>query len=154
MRQRTKNHRNQGSIEKKIRFFSEVPTSHIQMGSLCAKKAIEKFSLLGTFKLALTFFNSRYLENLYSDLRETLPKGPHFCENWVPLDVANRSERFSPPFCNFKGAQAWEFFARVFCTKRTHLGMWLRVWGKKSNFLSNDPCFRWFLVFCRILSVR
>ncbi len=42
----------------------------------------------------------------------------------------------------FKGAQAWEFFARVFCTKRTHLGMWLRVWGKKSNFLSNDPCFR------------
>jgi hypothetical protein len=32
--------------------------------------------------------------------------------------------------------------------------MWLRVRGKKSNFLSNDPCFRWFLVFCRILSVR
>ncbi len=30
----------------------------------------------------------------------------------------------------FKGAQAWEFFARVFCTKRTRLGMWLRVWEK------------------------
>ncbi len=27
--------------------------------------------------------------------------------------------------------------------------------GEKNRvFLSNDPCFRWFLVFCRILSVR
>jgi hypothetical protein len=46
------------------------------------------------------------------------------------------------------------FFARVFCSKRTHLGMWLRVWGKKSIFLSNDPWFRSLMVFCRILSVR
>ncbi len=52
-----------------------------------------------------------------------------------------------------KGAQAWEFFALVFCTKWTHLGMWLRNWGKKSNFLSIDPWFWWFMVFCRILSV-
>ena len=36
--------------------------------------------------------------------------------------------------CTFKGAQAWEFFARVFCSKRTHLGMWLRVWEKNSTF--------------------
>ena len=40
---------------------------------------------------------------------------------------------------SLKGAQAWEFFARVFCTKRTHRDMWLRAWEKKSNFLSNDP---------------
>ena len=46
-----------------------------------------------------------------------------------------------------KGAQAWEFFALVFCTKRTHLGMWLRDWGKKSNFLSTDPWLWWFLVW-------
>jgi hypothetical protein len=26
-----------------------------------------------------------------------------------------------------------------FCTKRIHRGMWLRVWEKKSNFLSSDP---------------
>ncbi len=57
-------------------------------------------------------------------------------------------------FCKVKGAQAWEFFARVFCSKRTHLGMWLRLWGKKSNFLSNDPWLRRFMVLCCILSVR
>ena len=57
-------------------------------------------------------------------------------------------------FRQLKGAQAWEFFARVFCTKRTHLGMWVGDWGKKSNFLSIDPWFWWFLVFCRILSMR
>jgi len=55
---------------------------------------------------------------------------------------------------SFKGAQAWEFFARVFCTKWTHLGMWVGDWWKKSNFLSIDPWFWWFLVFCRILSMR
>ncbi len=26
---------------------------------------------------------------------------------------------------SLKGAQAWEFFARVFCTNQTHMGMWL-----------------------------
>jgi hypothetical protein len=51
MRQKTKNHRNQGSIDKKIKFFWSPYTSHIQMGSLCAKNAIEKFSRLGTFNL-------------------------------------------------------------------------------------------------------
>ncbi len=56
--------------------------------------------------------------------------------------------------CLFKGAQAWEFFALVFCTKWTHLDVWLGDWGKKSIFLSIDPWFWWFLVFCRILSVR
>ncbi len=35
---------------EKNSIFFEVPTSHIQMGSLCAKNAIEKFSRLGTFK--------------------------------------------------------------------------------------------------------
>ncbi len=48
--------------------------------------------------------------------------------------------RFDARF-HVKGAQAWEFFARVFCTKWTHLGMWLRDWGKKSNFLWVDPWF-------------
>ena len=54
----------------------------------------------------------------------------------------------------FKGAQAWEFFDRVYCTKRTHLGMWRRDCKKNRIFLSIDPWFRWFWVFCRILSVR
>jgi hypothetical protein len=40
---------------------------------------------------------------------------------------------------SFKGAQAWEFFARVFCTKWTHLGMWLRDWGKKIKFFISWP---------------
>ncbi len=35
-----------------------------------------------------------------------------------------------------KGAQAWEFFARVFCTKWTHLGRLLRNWEKNLIFLS------------------
>ncbi len=43
------------------------------------------------------------------------------------------------------------FFA---LSEPTHLGMWLWDWGKKSNFLSIDSWFWWFLVFCRILSVR
>jgi hypothetical protein len=42
MRQKSQNHRNQGSIEKKIRLLN-------------AKNAIEKFSCLGTFK-APTFY--------------------------------------------------------------------------------------------------
>jgi hypothetical protein len=50
MRQKTKNHRNQGSIDKKNLIFFAVPASHIQMGSLCAKNVMEKFSRLGTFK--------------------------------------------------------------------------------------------------------
>ncbi len=54
---------------------------------------------------------------------------------------------------NFKGAQAWEFFACVFCTKWTHLGRWLGDWTKKAIFLSIDSWFWWFLVFCPILSV-
>ena len=33
-----------------------------------------------------------------------------------------------------KGAQAWEFFARVFCTKRTHLGRGLGNKKKKKIF--------------------
>ncbi len=48
---------------------------------------------------------------------------------------------------DIKGGQAWEFFARVFCTKRTHLGMWLRVWGKKSIFYQMTPVFDGFLFF-------
>jgi hypothetical protein len=53
----------------------------------------------------------------------------------------------------FKGAQAWEFFALVFCTKWTHLGMWLRDWGKKSNFLSIDPWFWWEKANMLLLSI-
>jgi hypothetical protein len=49
MRQKTKNHRKQGSFDKKTRFFSPDPKSHTQVGSLCAKNASEKFSRLGTF---------------------------------------------------------------------------------------------------------
>jgi hypothetical protein len=46
-----------------------------------------------------------------------------------------------------KGAQAWEFFTRVFCTKWTHLGMWLRDWGKNQIFYQLTPDFDgyWFL---------
>ncbi len=51
MRQKTKNHQNQGSIDKKIRFFSPVLKSHTQMGSLSAKNVSEKFSRLGTFNI-------------------------------------------------------------------------------------------------------
>ncbi len=40
-----------------------------------------------------------------------------------------------------KGAQAWEFFARVFCSKGTHLGMWLRAWGKNRFFYQMIPDF-------------
>jgi hypothetical protein len=50
MRQKNKNHQNQGSIDKKFDFFSPVPKSHTQMGSLSAKNASKKFSRLGTFK--------------------------------------------------------------------------------------------------------
>ncbi len=39
-----------GSIDKKKFDFFAVPTSHTQMGSLSAKKAMEKFSCLSTFK--------------------------------------------------------------------------------------------------------
>ncbi len=48
MRQKTKNHQNQGSIYKNL-IFSPVPKSHTQMGSLSAKNEREKFSRLGTF---------------------------------------------------------------------------------------------------------
>jgi hypothetical protein len=50
MRQKTKNHRNQGSTDKKNSIFFAVPTSHTQIGSPSAKNASEKFSRLGTFK--------------------------------------------------------------------------------------------------------
>jgi hypothetical protein len=63
-------------------------------------------------------------------------------------------ECFQESVESFKGAQAWEFFVCVFCTNWTHLSMWLRDWTKKSIFLSFEPWFRTFLVFCRILSVR
>ncbi len=49
MRQKTINLRNQGSFDKKNRFFSPDPKSHTQVGSLSAKNASEKFSRLGTF---------------------------------------------------------------------------------------------------------
>jgi hypothetical protein len=52
MRQKTKNHHNQGSIDKKFDFFFLFHKSHTQMGSLSAKNASEKFSRLGTFKEA------------------------------------------------------------------------------------------------------
>jgi hypothetical protein len=55
MRQITKNHRKQGSFDKKFDFFPD-PKSHTQVGSLCAKNASEKFSRLGTFKSALSIF--------------------------------------------------------------------------------------------------
>jgi hypothetical protein len=51
MRQKIKNHRKQGSFDKKFDFFSPDPKSHTQVGSLCAKNASEKFSRLGTFKV-------------------------------------------------------------------------------------------------------
>ncbi len=49
MRQKTINLQNQGSFDKKSIFFPD-PKSHIQMGSLRAKNASEKFPRLGTFK--------------------------------------------------------------------------------------------------------
>jgi hypothetical protein len=66
----------------------------------------------------------------------------------VKLPLVRSLLLLSPYLWTFKGAQAWEFFDRVFCTKRTHLDMWRRI------FFSIDPWFRWFLVLCRILSVR
>ncbi len=51
MRQKTINLRNQGSFDKKFDFFSPDPKSHTQKGSLSAKNASKKFSLLGTFKV-------------------------------------------------------------------------------------------------------
>jgi hypothetical protein len=50
MRQKTKNHPNQGSIDKNSIFFPS-PKSQTQMGSPSAKNASEKFSRLGTFKV-------------------------------------------------------------------------------------------------------
>jgi hypothetical protein len=47
MRKEPKTIEIRGQLRKK---FFKVPTSHIQMGSLCAKNAMEKFSRLGTFK--------------------------------------------------------------------------------------------------------
>jgi hypothetical protein len=47
-----KNHRNEGSIDKKF-FFGLVPKLHIQMGSLSVQNASEKFSRLGTFKASI-----------------------------------------------------------------------------------------------------
>ncbi len=53
-----------------------------------------------------------------------------------------------------KGAQAWEFFAHIFYTKWTHLGMWLRDWTKNRCFYQLTPDFEGFLVFWHILSVQ
>jgi hypothetical protein len=46
---KTKTIKIRGQLIKKL-IFSPVPKSHIQMGSLSAKNASEKFSRLGTFK--------------------------------------------------------------------------------------------------------
>jgi hypothetical protein len=53
MRQKTKNHQNQGSIDQKFDFFSPVPKSPTHMGSLSAKNESEKFSRLGTFNVGI-----------------------------------------------------------------------------------------------------
>ena len=58
MRQKTQNHRKQGSFDKKFDFFSQDPKSHTQVGSLCAKNVSEKFSRLGTFKVLRSFYLS------------------------------------------------------------------------------------------------
>jgi hypothetical protein len=50
MRQKTKNHRNQGVIDKKRRFIFPVPKSPTQIGSLSVKYPSQKFSRLDTFK--------------------------------------------------------------------------------------------------------
>jgi hypothetical protein len=64
MRQKTQNHRNQGSIDKKNSIFFAVPKSHTQMGSLSAKNAIEKFSCLGTFKTGKVLHRSNQMYEL------------------------------------------------------------------------------------------
>ncbi len=46
-----------------------------------------------------------------------------------------------------KGAQAWEFFARIFYTTWTHLGMWLRDWTKNKCFYQLTPDFEGFWFF-------
>ncbi len=48
---------------------------------------------------------------------------PIFSESKMSLQGLWRLKYFHKQ--TFKGAQAWEFFARVFCTNQTHLGMWL-----------------------------
>ncbi len=47
----------------------------------------------------------------------------------------------------FKGAQAWAFFPRVFCTERTHLGRGLGNKTKKFFFLHLTPDFDRFWFF-------
>jgi hypothetical protein len=47
MRQKNKNHRNQGSNEKKKIFFGSVPKSPTQMGSRSAQKREQKIFMLG-----------------------------------------------------------------------------------------------------------
>ncbi len=53
-----------------------------------------------------------------------------------------------------KGAQAWAFFARIFCTKQTIWVCDLGTEPKNPFFKSFDPWFRTFLVFWLILRVR
>jgi hypothetical protein len=64
-----------------------------------------------------------------------------------------RSEEDPDPYQNvtdpkhFKGAQAWEFFDWVFCTKRIHLGMWRRDCKKNRIFYRLTPDFDGFGFF-------
>jgi hypothetical protein len=48
---------------------------------------------------------------------------------------------------SIKGAQAWEFLDRVFCTKQTHLDMWRRNFEKFEFFSQLTPDFDGFWFF-------
>ncbi len=70
------------------------------------------------------------------------PGGPK-CGYWDKILFENREAgcaglKFLVEGYLLKGSQASEFFDRVFCTKRTHLGMWRRD-CKKSNFFIDWP---------------
>ncbi len=88
------------------------------------------FEFLKSVQMAITIFSGH---------------GP----NPYPMWLVRRSmedDWSSRQYFFLKGAQAWEFFARVFCSKRTHLVMWLRVWGKNRFFYQMIPDFEglWF----------
>ena len=88
-----------------------------------------------------------YKHHYYSECRKSRMLNHYsdtMCSQYAPIGT---DRKLDPVFRSIKGAQAWEFFARVFCTKWTHLGMWLRDWGKNWIFFQLTPDFDCFWFF-------
>ena len=62
-------------------------------------------------------------------------------KRWISMKGKKDWEANGKDNCedSVKGAQAWEFFHRVFCTKRTHLDMWRKDCEKNRIFFFNWP---------------